>query len=62
MANKTSLTVVEGPNGKAELFEVADESTTVATEYQVDFKGEVHTYQTMGEAYIEAGALAGSPT
>jgi hypothetical protein len=62
MANKTSLTVVEGPNGTAELFEVADEGTTVATEYEVEFNGASHTFQTMGEAYIEAGALAGTPT
>jgi hypothetical protein len=62
MANKTSLTVVEGPKGKAELFEVADESTTVATEYQVEFNGASQSFQTMGEAYIEAGVLAGSPT
>jgi hypothetical protein len=62
MANKTSLTVVEGTKGKAELFEIADESTTVATEYQVEFKGESHKFQTMGEAYIEAGVLAGAQT
>jgi hypothetical protein len=62
MATKTSLTVVEGPNGNAELFEVADDGSTVATEYQVEFKGQSQTYQTMGEAYIEAGVLAGTQT
>jgi hypothetical protein len=62
MATKTSLTVIEGPKGKAELFEVADESTTVATEYLVEFNGASQTYQTMGEAYIEAGEMAGTPT
>jgi hypothetical protein len=62
MATKTPLTVVEGPNGKAELFEVADDGTTVATEYQVEFNGKSQSYQTMGEAYIEAGSLAGTAT
>lgn len=62
MASKTSLTVIEGPKGKAELFEVSDEGATVATEYQVEFNGASQTFQTMGEAYIEAGELAGTPT
>jgi hypothetical protein len=57
--NKTCLNLVEGPNGQADLFEIADESTTVATEYQVDFDGASHMYQAMGEAYIEAGRRAG---
>jgi hypothetical protein len=39
MANKNSLTVVEGPDGKAELFEVTEEEATVLTEYKVEFKG-----------------------
>lgn len=62
MSTKTSITTVEGPNGKAELFEVAEDGSAVATEYAVEFKGETHTFMTMGEAYIEAGVLAGSPT
>ncbi len=62
MANKSSLTVVEGPNGKAELFEVTEEGSTVSTEYMVEFKGKSTTYLTMGEAYIEAGELAGTAT
>ncbi len=62
MASKSSLTVIEGPNGKAELFEVTEEGTTVSTEYVVEFKGESHKYLTMGEAYIEAGEFAGTAT
>ena len=61
MASKASLTVIDGPNGKAELFEVTDEGTSVATEYVVEFKGDSKKFLTMGEAYIEAGELAGSP-
>ena len=62
MATKTELTTVDGPNGKAELYEVAEDTTHVATEYVVEFKGESYKFATMGEAYIEAGSLAGTPT
>ena len=62
MATKESLTTIEGPNGKAELFEVADDGTTVSTEYVVEFNGKNYNFATMGEAYIEAGSLAGTPT
>ena len=62
MATKSALTTVEGPNGKAELYEVEEGATTVSTEYVVEFKGKEYKFATMGEAYIEAGNLAGTPT
>jgi hypothetical protein len=31
-------------------------------QYTVDFDGQSHEYLTMGEAYIEADELAGTPT
>ena len=62
VATKTLITTIEGPKGKAELFEVADDSTSMAVQYAVDFDGQSHEYLTMGEADIEAGELAGTPT
>ena len=62
MATKTTITIVEGPNGKAELYELAEDGSAVATEYVVEFKGETTKCLTMGEAYIEAGQKAGTPT
>ena len=62
MGTRTSITTVEGPNGTAELFEVAEDGSAVATEYAVDFNGKTQTFMTMGEAYIEAGVQAGTPT
>ena len=62
VATKTTITTIEGPNGKAELYELAEEGAAVATEYVVEFKGQTTKYLTMGEAYIEAGEKAGTPT
>ena len=41
---------------------MADDATSMAVQYAVDFDGHSHEYLTMGEAYIEAGELAGTPT
>jgi len=63
MATKSVLTTIEGPNGKADLYEVeGGGGAHVEIEYVVEFKGESHKFLTMGEAYIEAGVLAGTPT
>ncbi len=63
MAIKTLITAVEGPLGKAELYELAEDgSAAVAVEYGVEFKGNMAKFLTLGEAYIEAGELAGKPT
>ena len=60
MANETPVTVVEGPKGKAEIFELW--SPGKAMEYQVRFGGRTETYKSLGEAYITAGERTGTKT
>jgi hypothetical protein len=62
MATKSVLTTVEGPNGKADLYEVEGGAAHLEIEYVVAFNGKEYKFATMGEAYIEAGALAGTAT
>ena len=59
-ANRAPVAVVDGPNGKAEIFELMPDSRTM--EYRVRFKGKTVTYKTLGEAYIDAGGMAGVKT
>jgi hypothetical protein len=60
MANQDVVTVVEGPNGKAEVIEIW--SPGKAMEYQIKFGAQTVTYKSLGEAYIEAGELTGTKT
>jgi len=60
MASETPVTIVEGPKGKAEIYELW--SPGKAMEYQIRFNGQTETYKSLGEAYIEAGAKAGTKT
>jgi len=60
MASQTAVTVVEGPKGKAEIFELW--SPGRAMEYEVLFQGQKQTYKSLGEAYIEAGEMVGTKT
>jgi hypothetical protein len=60
MAEETSLAVVEGPKGKAEIYEVADPNKTPV--YQVRISGQTYEYKSLGEAYIEAGEKSGTKT
>jgi hypothetical protein len=60
MANETPVTVVEGPKGKAEVYEIWPPGTSV--KYEVRFGKELSTYDSLGEAYIEAGVKAGKAT
>lgn len=54
---------VDGPKGSAEIFEVSpDPNKPGLSEYEVRFQGRSVSYKTLGEAYIEAGDLSGSPT
>ena len=62
MTNKTSFSVAAERKGTTYLFELADSTTNIATEYQVDSSGASHTCQTRGEAYVGPGALARTPT
>lgn len=62
---ETSLvTTVEGPKGKAEIYEIVQpvESGGQRFEYEVRYNGETQTCKALGEAYIVAGELAGTPT
>jgi hypothetical protein len=60
MPVKSSVTVVEGPNGKAEIFEVKGADGQPA--YEVSFKGKTESYVAIGEAYVVAGEKAGVKT
>jgi hypothetical protein len=62
---RTLLRTVEGPKGKAEIYEVlqANSDITVGGEvvnYEVLFSGEVHPARALGEASIVAEELAGT--
>ncbi len=60
----TLLTAVEGPKGKAEIFEVVQqaESGGQRFEYEVRYNGDTQTCKALGEAYVVAGELAGVHT
>jgi hypothetical protein len=54
------VAVVEGPKGKAEIFERWAGGRLV--EYEVLFAGKVEKYVNIGEAYLAAGEKTGTPT
>jgi len=54
------LRAVEGPKGKAEIFEVQEDGSTRVV-YEVRFNGQTQRCLAMGEAFITAGELAGTP-
>ena len=54
------VAVVEGPKGKAEIYEVMGDNKI--TEYQVKMADKAQSYKSLGEAYIEAGEMAGTKT
>jgi len=64
MAEDTMVTAIDGPNGKAEIFEVPQQFAGGGQrfEYEVRFKGAKETYKSLGEAYITAGEKAGVKT
>ena len=57
MAKDILVEVVEGPNGKAEVHEVQESATLIV--YEVRYEGKAERYESIGEAYIEAGIKAG---
>ena len=59
-AESESVAVVEGPKGKAEIFEVWENGRLI--EHQVHFNGQVESYPNIGEAYIVAGEKTGKQT
>ena len=60
MVSETPVAVVEGPKGKAEIYEIYNSGRPL--EYEVRFQGQAVVYMTLGEAYIEAGEKTGTDT
>ena len=60
MTNEAPVAVVEGPKGKAEIYEVFGDGRNL--EYKVKHNERTDTYKSLGEAYIEAGELVGTKT
>jgi hypothetical protein len=65
-ATRTLLRTVEGPKGKAEIYEILEASNSDATvggevvNYEVMFNNETHSARALGEASIVAEELAGT--
>ena len=59
--SRTLLHTIEGPKGKAGLFEVIN-AGQAQPKYEVEFGGATTSFSSMGEAYIEAGNMSGTPT
>ena len=55
--NDILIEVVEGPNGRAELHEVQESPSLIV--YEVRYDGKSERFDSIGEAYIEAGTKAG---
>ena len=53
------VAVIEGTNGRAEIYEKV---VNTIIEYTVKCGDQIKVFNNLGEAYIEAGDLAGSPT
>ena len=60
----TVVATVEGPLGKAEIYEVTNtsESGALQIEYEVRKGTEVQKFPALGAAYIVAGELTGTKT
>ena len=55
--NDLLVEVIEGPNGRAELHEVQESPSLIV--YEVLFEGSSERFDSIGEAYIEAGLKVG---
>lgn len=55
--NDILVEVIEGPQGKAELHEVQESPSSIV--YEVRYEGKTERFDSIGEAYIEAGIKAG---
>ena len=60
----TLVATVEGPLGKADLYEITRnlESGALQVEYEVRAGDQVQKFPALGAAYIAAGELTGSKT
>ena len=56
-SNDVLVEVIEGPNGRAELHEVQESPSLIV--YEVLFEGSSERFDSIGEAYIEAGLKVG---
>jgi len=61
---ETLVATVEGPLGKADLYEVTKNLADGAleVEYEVRTGSEVRKFAALGAAYIEAGEMTGTKT
>ncbi len=59
-ASDTPVAVVEGPKGRAEIFEIYGPGQPLI--YQLKIGDEVIEYKSLGEAYIDAGERVGTKT
>ena len=63
---RTLLRTIEGPKGKADIYEILQASSSVDTvggevvDYEVIFNNETHKARALGEASIVAEELAGT--
>ena len=67
MADRELITVIEGPNGKAEVYEVSEDSSSTSTtsgvtssSYEIVMGSTTETVMTLGEASIVAHELSGA--
>jgi hypothetical protein len=60
MTTEAPVAVVEGPKGKAEIFEIFGDGRNL--EYKVVCGDKTESYKSLGEAYIEAGEMVGTKT
>jgi hypothetical protein len=58
MPDEPPVAVVEGPKGKAEIFEIWNGGRL--QEYQVKFEGATESCVNIGDAYITAGEKVGT--
>jgi hypothetical protein len=65
-ATRTLLRTIEGPKGKAEVYEILEASNSDATiggevvNYEVRFNNETRSARALGEASLVAEELAGT--
>ncbi len=58
-SSRRLLNTVEGPKGKATMYEVVRPGSE-RPEYEVESSGKTESYPTMGEAYLEAKSITGA--
>ena len=54
------VAVVEGPKGKAEIYEIFNPGQPL--QYEVKFGGKTIPYKSLGEAYVDSGTMTGTKT